>query len=193
MYKKVKRRADYVFHPPVGTNVPGKVDANPYMNYPPDQLKSLLKTIKDGEELKKILSAIKQWDRLYMYPGYPWKIFCARLRRIAKKLAELDPPAQNIPYYQDVEVPTGYETIWDSLQSPQDNYDEPESWYGPSIKGPAERPVKDVDFFRGDFLTPKEPVFDAVSPRGDGPDPEDMDPDPPTGGNIDGFPQGIWS
>jgi hypothetical protein len=40
------RRSDYTFHPPSsGSNVPGKIDANPYLQYPPQELRKLLEDL----------------------------------------------------------------------------------------------------------------------------------------------------
>jgi len=59
----------------------------------------------------------------------------------------------------------------------------------------GERPVVDTEMSKGDFSSPSEPpIGDSVKERGSGPDPEDMDAvEPPTGGNIDGFPSNIGS
>jgi hypothetical protein len=178
---------DQAYHLPSGSNVPGKVDANPYVFYPPDDLRKLLETIKDPEELKKIVSALKQWERQYQYPTYPWRKTADFLRSMAYKLAEIQGPAQNLNQYQDLEVPDGFESILEPLISPYDNDNNKRF-----INNPKERSERDLDFLIGDFSAPKEPLFDAVEPRGDGPDPEGMEvPFPPTGGNIDGEPQGI--
>jgi len=188
---------DQAYHLPSGSNVPGKIDANPYVFYPPDDLRKLLETIKDPEELKKIVSALKQWERQYQYPTYPWRKTADFLRSMAYnvmqaehyfyKLAEIQGPAQNLNQYQDLEVPDGFESILEPLISPYDNDNNKRF-----INNPKERSERDLDFLMGDFSAPKEPLFDAVEPRGDGPDPEGMEvPFPPTGGNIDGEPQGI--
>ena len=65
------KRADSIFHPPGASALPGTVDANPYMTYPPDTIRALLETETDKEELLKMKSALKQWERVYSYPGYP--------------------------------------------------------------------------------------------------------------------------
>jgi len=182
-----KKLSDYAFHPPSGSNVPGKEEANPYINFSPDELRQLVKIEQDRERLDKIKSALKQWERQYQYPSYPWRV-AAVLRVIAKRIAEIVGPAQNIPYYQDAEVPEGYEGILESLHGLYDNYDYPRE----NLQRPGERPLKDQPFFIGDFSAPNDPVFDAVKPRGDGPDPEGMEcPFPPTGGDIDRIPDMI--
>jgi hypothetical protein len=182
-----KKTGDYVFHPPSGSSVPGKIEANPYDFYPPDDLRKLLGTEKDAEEIKKIKSSLKKWERIYTYPGYLWRS-AYNLRRIAceiNKLAEIVGPAQNIPYYQDMEVPEGYEGIleWDSGKYDQDNE------VRENIQRQGERPFRETEFGLGDFSSPKPPQIGVVKPRGDGVDPEGMDnPFPPTGGDIDGWP-----
>ncbi len=186
------RYSDYTFHPPSGSNLPGKIEANPYAFYPPEDLRHLLETEKDTEELKKIESALKQWERQYQdMTGYPWKKFADRLRIIAAKIlrfSEIVGPAQNIPYYQDAEVPEGYEGIMegDRGQYDQDNakrFDIPRQGI---------RPVRDIDTAEGDFSNPKDPIMNDVKPRGDGPDPDGMEVAfPPTGGDIEAWPEGI--
>lgn len=181
-----QRTADYTFHPPGGSNVPGKCDANPYLNYPPDELRKLVDSEQDKEERDKIKSALKQWGRLYIYPGYPYRnAVCSRIREIANKIAEIVGPAQNLFYYQDSEIPEGYPTCLEQMQNVHDNDYDIEFDY--SRQG--ERPNRIID--DGDFLSPKDPIFDprSVRPRGDGPDPDGMEvPFPPTGGDIEGYP-----
>lgn len=185
------KRSDHVFHPPTGSSLPGSADANPYVFYPPQNIRELIKTEKDEEELVKMKSALKQWERIYVFPGYPYRRAVARLRSIAAALimAELTPVPRQQTYYNDSNVPEGREEIMDSLKSPHDNYDQIEIDY--SRQG--ERPEIDSDASKGDFLSPSEPpIGDSVKERGSGPDPEGMDAvEPPTGGNIDGFPSNI--
>jgi len=182
-------QSDYVFHPPSGSSYPGKEDANPYIFYPPNELRRLVDAEKNEEELTKIKSALKQWERIYVYPGYPWRI-AGVLRKIAShlmKLSEISGPAQNIPYYQDSEVPEGYEGILhgpglstDGISSPYDNYNMERFDY--SRQG--ERPIRDIDTGRGNFLSPSDPPLgDVVKTKGEGPDPDIICPSPPTGGN----------
>lgn len=180
-----KKTSDYVFHPPSGSNLPGKEEANPYDFYPPEELRKLLGTEEDEENIKKIKSSLKKWERIYSYPGYPWRAAATKLRIIAQKIAEIVGPAQNIQYYQDMEVPEGYEGIleWDTGQ--HDQFDEVRE----NIQRQGERPNVETEFGIGDFLSPKPPQIGVVKPRGDGVDPEGMDnPFPPTGGDIDGYP-----
>lgn len=186
-----KKEADYVFHPPTGSSVPGKEDANPFMNYPPEELRKLIKTEQDAENLRKMKSALKQWERIYTYPYYPYrKSVSASLRVLAKMmLGEVNFPAQNVFYYQDSETPEGFESIMDSgfLQNVHDNDNAIRFDYNRQ----GERPEYDVPFFDGDFTSKSDGVFDpkAVKPRGDGPDPEGLEvPFPPTGGPIDQWP-----
>jgi len=174
--------SDYILHPPSGSSYPGKEEANPYIFYPPSELRKLIETEKDIEELGKIKSALKQWERIYVYPGYPYRI-AAAIRRIAAKLAEVVSPSINLDYYQDANVSEGYEGILQSLDSRYDNYGM--GIFDYSRQG--ERPVRDIDTGKGDFLSPSNGVFDpkTVTPRGDGPDPDGLQyPDPPTGGNL---------
>jgi len=182
--------SDYVFHPPSGSNLPGTSEANPYINYPPDEIKRLLEVEKDKKEREKMKSALKQWGRIYVWPGYPFKV-ASLLRKIASeiwKCSEVTPQPRNIPYYFDEEQPQGYDEILDSLRNVHDNDDMVRFDYTRQ----GERPVRDIDIGRGDFLTPSDPLFNAVKPRGDGPNPLDMEiVEPPTGGNIDGFPSNI--
>jgi hypothetical protein len=180
------RRSDYTFHPPSsGSNVPGKIDANPYLQYPPQELRKLLEKEQEPEEKKKMISALKQWERIYTYPGYPHrKRQAARVAR--RHIAEMPYPAINLPYYQDSETPQGLDEIIDSLGGLYDNDDNKRFDY----KRDGERPIRDIDIGKGDFLTPTEPpIGDSVKERGDGPDPINMEnPFPPTGGDIEALP-----
>ena len=184
----MKIKSDYTFHSPGGcSNVPGKVDANPYVQYPPQELRKMLERENDAEEKKKMLSALKQWERIYVFPGYPHRQAANRVaRRHKTRLAELPNPAINLPYYQDSETPQGFDEIVDSLGGLYDNDNNERFDY----KRHGERPLRDIDIGEGDFLTPKDPpIGDSVKERGDGPDPEDMEnPFPPTGGDIDALP-----
>jgi hypothetical protein len=188
-----KKISDYIFHPPSGSSVPGKIDANPFMNYPPDDLRGLLRTQKDETELAKIKSALKQWERQCYDTGFrPFKKLSSSLRDLAMRLrkAEVVQPAQNLPYYQDIDQPEGLDSVFEGLENYHDNYDAVRFDY----KRQGERPLVDLDFLNGDFLTPKDRIFEqgVVSPRGDGSDPEGMDyPFPPTGGPIDQWPDTI--
>jgi hypothetical protein len=177
---------DYVLHPPVSSNLPGNPPANEYINVPPNELKGMILREHDMEKKKKMISALKQWERIYTYPGYPWK----SRRKLAVvtrylKLSEQVNPAINLPYYQDTETDQGFEEIVDSLRGLYDNDNEVRENY--SRQG--ERPKRDQEFSDGDFLTPTEPPMgQSVKERGDGPDPEGLDyNDPPTGGDIDGL------
>lgn len=182
-----KIHADYPIHPPSGSSVPGKEEANPYVFMLPKELRRLLINITDEKELAKIKSALKQWERIYVFPGYPWKSVRA-LRHIAtvlNKLAEINSPTQNLFYYQDDPVPEGLESVLEGLISPHDNYNDRRFDY--SRQG--ERPLRDIDTGKGDFLAPSDGIFDGqttVAPDGSGEDPWGMEvPFPPTGGDID--------
>lgn len=179
--------SDYMFHPPSGSNLPGTSEANPYMNYPPDEIKRLLGTEENKEEREKMKSALKEWGRIYVWPGYPYKV-AFLLRKLAaeiQKRSEITPQPRNIPYYFDEEQPQGYGEILDSLRNVHDNDDMVRFDYPRQ----GERPVRNIDTGRGDFLAPSDPLFDAVKPRGDGPNPPGMGAEePPTGGNISGLP-----
>ena len=190
----VIKKSDSVFHPPSGSNYPGKEDANPYVFYPPHELRRLVNIERDQEKLAKIKSALKQWERIYVYPGYPWRM-AARLRRIARKLMKISAvphPSQNIPYYQDSEVSEGYEGILHGpglsspgLSGPYDNYDMDKFDYARQ----GERPKRDIDTGGGkNFLAPSEPpIGDTVKTKGEGPNPDIEYPFPPTGGDIGGM------
>lgn len=186
----MKKHGDSIIHPPSGSEVPGKRDPNPYINYSPDDLRELLETVKDEGELEKIESALKQWERIYQWPGYYWKRAADKLRYIAyhMKLAEIVGPAQNLFYYQDMEVPPGTEEIIDDIRGLHDQYNIPRF----DIPRQGERPDKDIPIGEGDFSAPKDPIMTDVKPRGDGSDPEGMEyNDPPTGGDIEGWPDSI--
>lgn len=183
--------SDYTFHSPGGSSVPGKEESNAYIFYPPNDLRKLLESETDVEELKKIESALKQWERQYSYPGFPWrKKLADQLRIIASdliKYGEIPAPAQNIPYYQDAETPEGYEGIMEGDKGQYDN----DNMVRFDIPRQGIRPERDIDTGKGDFLSPKDPIMTDVKPRGDGPDPEIEYPFPPTGGDIEGWPEGI--
>lgn len=175
--------ADYVLHPPSGSNVPGKVDANPYMSVPPKDLRGMIEVEQNPEEKKKMISALKQFERQYTYPGYPWRQPRAAAKRVCSRFieAEVNNPAINLPYYQDSETDQGDKEIIDSLMGLYDNDDNEKFDYARQ----GIRPVRDIDIAEGDFSSPKESPMGlvVVSPRGDGPNPDNMDyPDPPTGG-----------
>jgi len=187
LYKK----ADYVFHPPSGSSLPGSPDANPYIFYPPSDLRRLIESEKDELKLIMMKKALKQWERLYVYPGYPWRQVTASLRYAAEILFHMaevtGPHPRNMPYYNDSEVPEGFEGVMEGLKNLHDNEDRVRF----DIPRQGERPKVDIN--RGDFLTPKDPVFDdAVKTKGDGADPEGMEiPEPATGGNLDPWPDAI--
>lgn len=84
-----KKVSDYVFHPPSGSSLPGSPDANPYFFYPPEDLRRLLETEKDETELAKMRGALDQWERIYVYPGYPYRRVAAKLRSLVAKLIRL--------------------------------------------------------------------------------------------------------
>lgn len=164
--------SDSIFHPPSGSSYPGKEEANPYVFYPPEEIRRLLESEKDKDELKKMESALKQWERIYVEPiGYPYRLTqslrCAACKLL--RLAEIEGPAQNLNYYQDAEVPEGYEgIIEEGLKNVHDNQDRKRF----QIKPRVERTVR--DFGEGDFLSPSEGVFnpETVKPRGDGSEPD---------------------
>ena len=174
--------SDYVLHPPSGSNVPGKVDANPFMSMPPNELRLIIQEQPDHEDMDKIVSALKQFEREYTYPGYPWR--AQRAKRVLSnylKLAEQNNPAINLPYYQDLETDQGEDEIIDSLEGLYDNDNAEKFDYARQ----GIRPIRDIDTADGDFTSPKESPMglEVVKPRGDGPDPGNLDyPDPPTGG-----------
>jgi hypothetical protein len=177
-------KSDYALHLPGGSSVPGKIDANIYMQMPPKELRLLIEKEQDPEEKKKMVSALKQFERLYDGWGYPWRGQCAKrvLLSYRQRCAELVNPAINIPYYQDSEFPSqGQEEIIDGLKGLYDNDNaEKENYSRQGI-----RPIRDIDTGKGDFLSPTEsPVGPVVKERGDGPDPDGLDyTDPPTGGD----------
>jgi hypothetical protein len=189
-------RSDFVFHPPSGSNVPGKIEANPFVFYPPDELRRLIETEEDTDELAKMKSALKQWERIYVFPGYPWKkssdiLRIAALKIIAVGYQQQNPEYRNLDYYQDIDAPEGYEGILEGLTEPYDNYNMKRDDYARQ----GERPIRDIDTGHGDFLTPSDPVIDkgVVKPRGDGADPEGMDWPPYTipGGVADNWPDSL--
>lgn len=187
-----KRESDYVFHEPGGhSSLPGSPDANPYIFYPPDEIRKLIETEKDPDEMAKLRSALRQWERIYVYPGYPYRL-AGMLRFIAahlRRLSERTPVPQNMPYYNDNQIPEGFEEIMDSMRSVHDNQDMIEKDYHRQ----GERPVVDIDTGKGDFSAPSEPpIGDSVKEKGDGPDPEGMEiPEPATGGDPGNTFQGI--
>lgn len=184
------KQSDSIIHPPCGSNVPGKEEANPYHFYPPSDLRDLLVTVKDEAELEKIDSALRQYERIYTYPGYPWRKLASQLRRVAYVLirAEVVGPPQNPSYYRDQEVPEGFESILEEDTSVHDNYNIPRF----DIPRQGERPDRDIPIGEGDFSAPKDPIMTDVKPRGEGPDPDGMEVDnPPTGGETGGWPQNL--
>lgn len=186
----MRKLADSIFHPPSGSNVPGKEDANVYMNTPPDDIRKLLETEEDEGEILKMKSALKQWERIYQDPGFPWKKTADSLRVIATRLilSEIENPPEQVTYYYDNEVPSGTEEILESLEGLYDNYD----MVRDDIPRQGERPVRDIDIGKGDFSAPHDPIVTDVKPRGDGPDPDGLEcEEPPTGGDIGGWPDGL--
>jgi len=180
------KKSDNVFHPPECSALPGTTDPNPYRSYPPFDLRKLIDREKNQKELELMKSALKQWERLYVWPGYPFRM-AAKLRMIAYKILKAEvngPHPENMPYYNDAENPQGFGEIMDSLRNVHDNEDAVRFDY----ERQGERPEKDIEF--GDFSSPSEPpIGDSVKERGSGPDPEGMDAEePPTGGNLDGYP-----
>lgn len=181
------RKSDYVMHPPSGSSLPGTSVPNPYISYPPSDIRKFMETETDKKEFDLMRSALKQWERIYVYPGYPWRKASDNLRILAVKIAEYPGHPENVPYYYDDEVPEGLESILEGLRGIQDNEDQIKFDYNRQ----GERPSVDMDTSKGDFLTPKEPVFqDSVKTKGDGANPEGMEDDiaPPTGGDIDQWP-----
>ena len=179
----LKHVGDYALHPPGGASVtPGKVEANPYMSMPPKDLRRMIQEQPDHKDIKKIRSALKQFERIYTYPGYPWR--AQRAKRVLSnylKISELVNPAINLPYYQDLETDQGDDEIIESLKGLYDNDNLEKFDYARQ----GIRPIRDIDTGVGDFTSPKESPFgeQIVKPRGDGPDPDDMEcVEPPTGG-----------
>lgn len=175
------RKSDNIFHPPSGSSVPGKDEANPYDFCPPEEIRKLLEKATDKEKIEKMKSSLRKWERIYQYPGYPFRV-AGFLRSVARRiLAELG-PAENVPYYRDQEVSDGLESALDGMKNLHDQEDMPRVDYNRQ----GERPLVDVDYDSGDFLTVTDPVHTpgVVSPRGDGPDPDGLECDyPPTGGD----------
>jgi hypothetical protein len=159
------------------------------MSYPPSSLRSLIDKEQDIQELTKMKSALKQWERIYVYPGYPYRL-ADTLRRIAGRLlmAEAPNPSINVPYYQESDIPTGPGNVIHMLENIDDNYDMNRFDYNQQ----GERPKRDIDTGKGDFLSPSEPVHNdgrgTVSPKGEGANPDVEYPFPPTGGDIDQWP-----
>jgi hypothetical protein len=178
-------QSDYALHPPGGSSVPGKIDANIYLQMPPKELKLLIQQEQDPEEKKKMISALKQYERQYVYPGYPFRSPRQAGRRVLNnfrmRCSEIMNPAINLPVYQDSETEQGQEEIIDGLKGLYDNDNNERFDYARQ----GLRPLRDIDTAEGGFLNPKEsPMGPAVKEKGDGPDPEGMDyADPPTGGD----------
>lgn len=182
-----EKKSDYVFHLPGGSLCPGMVDSNPYINYTPDDLRSLIKSEKNKKKLDQIKSALKQWERIYQEPGYPYRKVASEIRGIAYKIlriAETVAPPRNVPYYFDSVVPEGREEILDSLRNIHDK--DNERFEEDSVRH-GERPF--IDSAPGDFLSPKEPFMRELSPGGrEGPDPEGFEITYPLGGDLDPWP-----
>jgi hypothetical protein len=179
--------ADYALHPPSGSNLPGKEEANSYIFIPPNELREMIMREQDTAEKDKMVSALKQFERVYVFPGYPWRKSAKRVIQNYRKRAELTGPSINLPYYQDSEVPCGQSETLNSLQGIHDN-DNMERF---DYNRQGIRPVRDIDCGRGDYSSPHDSLIGpvVVKPRGDGPDPEGLEyPTPPTGGDIDAWP-----
>lgn len=186
--KPLYKVGDNVLHLPGCSSLPGTQSANIYMNYPPDEIRELLETERDPEKREKMKSALKQFERIYTDNTYPWGKVNAFIKELSKRIAEQTQPAQNIDYYQETEVPEGFEGIMDALRTKDDNYD----MVRDPISQQGERPNRDTDFGKGDFSSPKDPQITDVKPRGRGADPEGMENDsPPTGGDVDTWPVGL--
>jgi hypothetical protein len=191
-------RADYILHPPSGSSYPGKEEANPYVFYPPNELRRLLDLFEQRQsdltvdDARKIKSALKQWERVFVDQiGYPWRL-AAALRVAAYRLlkkAEIMGPAINLDYYQDAETPAGFEEILDDYKSTHDQ----ENMVREDYNRQGERPVPDTPSPDEDLLTRSEGIFETSvgpggvsDPDGAGPEPEGYEcPFPPTGGDID--------
>lgn len=181
-------QADFALNVPSGSSVPGKIDANKYMNVNPKELRLLIIKEQDPEEKAKMTRALKMFERQFDGWGYPWKSLRAKkvISSYRNLISEVVNPAINLPYYQDSEFPPqGQEEIIDSLKGLYDNYDAEKFDYARQ----GIRPLRDIDIGDGDFLSPTEsPIGPVVKDRGDGADPEGMEyPYPPTGGDIDTF------
>ena len=187
----MEKKADYVLHPPSGSSYPGKEEANPYVFYPPSELRRLLENITDPNEARKIKSALKQWSRIFVDQiGYPWARRLAVRRIVAAHLkrSEIMGPAINLNLYQDQETPAGFEEILQDYFNVHDN----DNLIRFDYNRQGERPVRDIDTSE-DLLTRSEGVYETsvgqggtVSPDGAGPDPEGVEcVSPPTGGDID--------
>ena len=168
----------FILNQPGGSNVPGKVDANPYMQTQPKELQKMIHTEQDPEKKDLMVRALK----LLNFP----QVLSGRMGRVVRVLngyrarcAEQDNPAINLPYYQDKEVDQGQEEIIDGLKGLYDNDNAERVDYNRQ----GLRPHRDL--LDGDFLTPSEaPLGETVKEKGDGPDPIDMEnPFPPTGGD----------
>lgn len=168
----------FILNQPGGSNVPGKVDANPYMQTQPKELQMMIHDEQDPEKKALMIRALK----LLNFP----QVLSGKMGRVARvirgfrvKCAEQDNPAINLPYYQDKEVDQGHEEIIDGLKSLYDNDNAQREDYNRQ----GLRPHRDL--LDGDFLTPSEaPLGDSVKEKGDGPDPINMEIiDPPTGGD----------
>ena len=167
----------YVTYTQQGSNVPGKVDANPYLNMNPPELKQLYHKEQDPELKAKMNSALRQLQ-------YPLRLSGARrvLTGYRQKCAEIGNPAINLDYYQDSETDQGQEEIIDSLRGLYDN-DNAEKF---DYSRQGIRPIRDIDIGEGNFLTPTESPLGGpvVKERGDGPDPINLEiENPPTGGD----------
>lgn len=175
--------ADYMYHPPMGSNVPGKEEANPYDFYPPEEVRRLLDVEKDPAELEKLRSSLRKWERIYTYPWYPWRALRAVAARMRQAWTNQSQPI-NVPYYNETDIGPGSENPLNMLEPTDDNYDNRLFDYNRQ----GERPLRDIDTGRGDFTSPSEPVHNqgkgVVEPRGEGPEPDIWYPFPPTGGNL---------
>ncbi len=187
----MQKTSDNIFHPPGCSALPGTTDPNPYRNYPPNEIRRLMEDEKDKAELEKMKSALRQWERIYRWPGYPWRM-AAAIRRLAHRILKAEvngPHPRNMPYYNDETRPEGFGEILDSLKNVNDQEDMVRFDYNRQ----GERPDIDSDMSKGDLSSPRDaPLGDVVKEKGSGPDPEGMDAvEPPTGGNLSGYPSSI--
>jgi hypothetical protein len=195
----INKKSDYVLHPPGGASaLPGTEEANIYLRMPPDDIRQMLVAEKDPDEKQKMLSALKQWERQCGdYGDHPWiqnKYKCGKvIRQFRLVQAELYNPPINLPYYQDVEQPQGFDEIMDSMYGLHDQNDEQRFDYARQ----GERPSRDIDTAYGDFSSPSDGVLVQppgseviVKDKGDGANPPDLEVDWPMGGPIDYLDQG---
>jgi hypothetical protein len=192
----LEKTSDYVLHNPGGHSAIPSPEENPYCHMDPADVRGMLIKENNPEERKKMISAIKQFERQCGdYGDHPWirnKFKCGSVIRKYRALrAELTPAPENMEYYNDSEQNQGFDEIIDSLSGLYDNNNEVRFDY--SREG--ERPIRDIDTSYGDFLSPKDgplnlsdaPGTKIVRERGDAQTdvPPDMIPDWEQGGLID--------